>query len=219
MLAGPAARAHARDAARARRPEPRPQELDVGDEPVAARGRADGEGHEAGDAAAAGARRPRGRAQVRARRHARRARARERAPHGGARRGRRGREGAAARRSRSRSRAPSTTRRTCSAAIDEARAERDTVGGVVEVRARGVPPGLGSYATRDGRLDARLAAALMGIQAVKGVEIGDGFALAQTARLAGARRDRRRASCARRIAPAASRPACRTARRSSSARR
>src|SRR5690348_3467524 len=64
------------------------------------------------------------------------------------------------------------------AAIDEARAERDTVGGVVEVRATGVPPGLGSYATKDDRLDARLAFALMGIQAVKGVEIGDGFALA-----------------------------------------
>jgi chorismate synthase len=63
-------------------------------------------------------------------------------------------------------------------AIDEARADRDTAGGVVEVRATGVPPGLGSYATKDDRLDARLAAALMGIQAVKGVEIGDGFALA-----------------------------------------
>ena len=63
--------------------------------------------------------------------------------------------------------------------IDEARAERDTVGGVVEVRARGVPPGLGSYASKDERLDARLAAALMGIQAVKGVEIGDGFELAR----------------------------------------
>ena len=62
--------------------------------------------------------------------------------------------------------------------IDEARAERDTVGGVVEVRARGVPPGLGSYTTREDRLDGRLAAALMSIQAVKGVEIGDGFALA-----------------------------------------
>ena len=61
--------------------------------------------------------------------------------------------------------------------IDEARAERDTVGGVIEVRARGVPPGFGSYASRDERLDARLATALMGIQAVKGVEIGDGFAL------------------------------------------
>ena len=62
--------------------------------------------------------------------------------------------------------------------VDEARADRDTVGGIVEVRARGVPPGLGSYATKDGRLDARLAATLMGTQAVKGVEIGDGFALA-----------------------------------------
>jgi chorismate synthase len=63
-------------------------------------------------------------------------------------------------------------------AIDEARAERDTVGGIVEIRATGVPPGLGSYASKDDRLDARLAFALMGIQAVKGVEIGDGFALA-----------------------------------------
>src|SRR5437868_7509518 len=62
--------------------------------------------------------------------------------------------------------------------IDEARAERETVGGVVEVRATGVPPGLGSYATKEDRLDARLAAALMGIQAVKGVEVGAGFELA-----------------------------------------
>jgi chorismate synthase len=62
--------------------------------------------------------------------------------------------------------------------VDEAKADRDTVGGTVEVRARGVPPGLGSYATKDDRLDARLAAALMGIQAVKGVEIGEGFGLA-----------------------------------------
>jgi chorismate synthase len=62
--------------------------------------------------------------------------------------------------------------------VDEAKAGRDTVGGVVEVCAMGVPPGLGSYATKEDRLDARLAAALMGIQAVKGVEIGEGFALA-----------------------------------------
>jgi chorismate synthase len=62
--------------------------------------------------------------------------------------------------------------------VDEARAERDTVGGVVEVRARGVVPGLGTYAVKEQRLDARLAGALMGIQAVKGVEIGEGFALA-----------------------------------------
>jgi chorismate synthase len=62
--------------------------------------------------------------------------------------------------------------------VDEARKAQDTLGGIVEVRARGVPPGLGSYARKEDRLDARLAAALMGIQAVKGVEIGDGFALA-----------------------------------------
>jgi chorismate synthase len=63
--------------------------------------------------------------------------------------------------------------------VDAAKADRDTVGGVVEVRATGVPPGLGSYATKESRLDARLAAALMGIQAVKGVEIGAGFELAR----------------------------------------
>jgi chorismate synthase len=63
--------------------------------------------------------------------------------------------------------------------VDEARKARDTVGGVVEVRAAGVPPGLGSYAAKEDRLDARLAAAVMGIQAVKGVEVGDGFALAE----------------------------------------
>jgi chorismate synthase len=64
------------------------------------------------------------------------------------------------------------------AEVDAAKADRDTLGGVVEVRATGVPPGLGSYASREDRLDARLAATLMGIQAVKGVEVGDGFALA-----------------------------------------
>jgi chorismate synthase len=63
--------------------------------------------------------------------------------------------------------------------VDAARADRDTVGGIVEVRASGVPPGLGSYATKEDRLDARLGATLMGTQAVKGVEIGDGFALAE----------------------------------------
>jgi chorismate synthase len=64
-------------------------------------------------------------------------------------------------------------------ATDAARGDRDTLGGVVEVVAKGVPPGLGSYAEKTDRLDARLAGALMGIQAVKGVEIGDGFALAR----------------------------------------
>jgi chorismate synthase len=63
--------------------------------------------------------------------------------------------------------------------VDEARKARDTIGGVVEVRAHGVPPGLGSYVSRETRLDSRLAGAVMGIQAVKGVEIGDGFALAE----------------------------------------
>jgi chorismate synthase len=65
------------------------------------------------------------------------------------------------------------------AATDAARKDRDTLGGVVEVVATGVPPGLGSYAEKADRLDARLAAALMGIQAVKGVEVGDGFSLAR----------------------------------------
>ncbi|HEU0337575.1 MAG TPA: chorismate synthase [Gaiellaceae bacterium] len=65
------------------------------------------------------------------------------------------------------------------AATDAARAGRDTLGGIVEVVATGVSPGLGSYAEKGDRLDARLAAALMGIQAVKGVEIGEGFALAR----------------------------------------
>src|SRR5262249_48547452 len=65
------------------------------------------------------------------------------------------------------------------AATDAARSERDTLGGVVEVTATGVPPGLGSYAEKSDRLDARLATALMGIQAVKGVEVGDGVALAR----------------------------------------
>ena len=62
-------------------------------------------------------------------------------------------------------------------ATEAARTDRDTLGGIVEVTAEGVPPGLGSYAEKSARLDTRFAAALMGIQAVKGVEIGDGFAL------------------------------------------
>jgi chorismate synthase len=62
--------------------------------------------------------------------------------------------------------------------IDRMRKARDTVGGVFEVVAHGVPPGLGSYVHWDRRLDARLAGALMSIQSVKGVEVGDGFASA-----------------------------------------
>lgn len=60
--------------------------------------------------------------------------------------------------------------------IDAAKKDGDTLGGVVEVIAAGVPIGLGTHVDSSRRLDARLAAALMGIQAVKGVEIGDGFA-------------------------------------------
>ncbi|MFN8194254.1 MAG: chorismate synthase [Nocardioidaceae bacterium] len=65
-------------------------------------------------------------------------------------------------------------------AIEQAHKDGDTLGGVVEVLAYGLPPGLGSHVHWDRRLDARLAAALMGIQAIKGVEVGDGFALAAT---------------------------------------
>ncbi|EST39561.1 chorismate synthase [Streptomycetaceae bacterium MP113-05] len=66
------------------------------------------------------------------------------------------------------------------AEIDQAHKDGDTLGGVVEVLAYGAPVGLGSHVHWDRRLDARLAGALMGIQAIKGVELGDGFALART---------------------------------------
>ena len=61
------------------------------------------------------------------------------------------------------------------AEIADAHKDGDTLGGVVEVLAYGLPPGLGSHVHWDRRLDGRLAAALMGIQAIKGVEVGDGF--------------------------------------------
>ncbi len=64
------------------------------------------------------------------------------------------------------------------ARVDEAHEEGDTLGGVVEVVVHGLPPGLGSHVHWDRRLDSRLAGALMGIQAIKGVEVGDGFGLA-----------------------------------------
>ena len=64
------------------------------------------------------------------------------------------------------------------AEIDRVRKARDTVGGVFEVLAYGAPPGLGSYVHWDRKLDGRLAQALMSIQSVKGVEVGDGFATA-----------------------------------------
>ncbi len=61
------------------------------------------------------------------------------------------------------------------AEVEAARKDGDTLGGVVEVLAYGLPPGLGSHVHWDRRLDSQLAAALMGIQAIKGVEVGDGF--------------------------------------------
>ena len=64
------------------------------------------------------------------------------------------------------------------AEVDAVQQEGDTLGGVVEVLAYGLPPGLGSHVHWDRRLDGRLAAGLMGIQAIKGVEIGDGFEVA-----------------------------------------
>jgi len=63
--------------------------------------------------------------------------------------------------------------------VDLARKEGDTLGGVVEVVVHGLPPGLGSHVHGDRRIDARLAGALMGIQAIKGVEVGDGFRTAR----------------------------------------
>jgi chorismate synthase len=62
--------------------------------------------------------------------------------------------------------------------IESAHSDGDTLGGVVEVLAFNLPPGLGSHVHWDRRLDARLAAAMMGIQAIKGVEVGDGFTTA-----------------------------------------
>lgn len=61
------------------------------------------------------------------------------------------------------------------AEVDDAKKDGDTLGGVVEVLAYGLPPGLGSHVHWDRRLDGQLAQALMGIQAIKGVEVGDGF--------------------------------------------
>ena len=69
---------------------------------------------------------------------------------------------------------PATSERMV-AEVDDAHKAGETLGGVVEVVVDGLPPGLGSYVHWDRRLDARLAGALMGIQAIKGVEVGDGF--------------------------------------------
>jgi chorismate synthase len=65
------------------------------------------------------------------------------------------------------------------AEIEAAKKDGDTLGGVVEVVVTGLPVGLGSFVSGEQRLDSRLAAALMGIQAIKGVEVGDGFETAR----------------------------------------
>ena len=98
------------------------------------------------------------------------------------------------RRSRSRRCGPATRRSKTQATelIKAARTAGDTLGGVFEVIAYGVPIGLGTYGQWDERLDGRLAAAIMSIQSIKGVEIGDAFANAGALRLAGARRHRLR---------------------------
>ncbi len=64
------------------------------------------------------------------------------------------------------------------AEVDEAKKDGDTLGGVVEVVVHGLPPGLGSFTQWDRKLDAKLAAALLSIQAIKGFEVGDGFTTA-----------------------------------------
>jgi len=69
--------------------------------------------------------------------------------------------------------------KTMMAAVDEAKANGDTLGGIFEVIATGVPIGLGSHVSWDRRLDGKIAQAIMSINAVKGVEIGAGFALAE----------------------------------------
>ncbi|MGY1836782.1 chorismate synthase [Blastococcus sp. SYSU DS0510] len=73
---------------------------------------------------------------------------------------------------------PATSARM-TAEIDDARKNGDTLGGVIEVVVHGLPPGLGSHVHWDRRLDARLAAALMGVQSVKAVEVGDGLETAR----------------------------------------
>ena len=96
------------------------------------------------------------------------------------------------------------------AEVDAAHRDGDTLGGVVEVVAYGLPPGLGSHVHWDRRLDGRLAGALMSIQAIKGVEVGDGFTTA--ARRGSQAHDeidgqRRAASAGRPTGPAGSRAA------------
>ena len=104
------------------------------------------------------------------------------------------------------------------AAIDQAKAAGETLGGSLLVAARGVPPGLGSYASWDEKLDGRIGRALFSVPAVKAVEFGSAIAASRGPGSRGARRDRegaRTACAAAPTAPAASKPASRTARTSS----
>ena len=73
---------------------------------------------------------------------------------------------------------PATSERMV-AEIDDVRKNGDTLGGVIEVVVHGLPPGLGSHVHWDRRLDSRLAGALMGVQSVKAVEVGDGLETAR----------------------------------------
>jgi chorismate synthase len=74
----------------------------------------------------------------------------------------------------------SATTEAMVAEVDAARKDGDTLGGIVEIVVHGLPPGLGAHVHWDRRLDSRLAAAMVGIQAIKGVEIGDGFEVARS---------------------------------------
>ena len=102
------------------------------------------------------------------------------------------------------------------AEIDKAKRNGDTVGGIFEIVARGVPPGLGSFGQWDRKLDGRLAQALMSIHAVKAVSVGEGFSagagLAEPASTTRSCTTTRAACIVRAIAPEGSRAESRTAR-------
>ncbi len=102
------------------------------------------------------------------------------------------------------------------ARIDAAHEDNDTLGGTIEVLAHGVPPGLGSHVHFDRKLDARIAAACLSVQAMKGVEFGDGFDLASRPGSRPTTRSsvRTAATPGCRTAPVGSRPACPPASRS-----
>ena len=211
-----APRAHARQPRGAAGREPRLPQLGGADEPVAGRGRGR-RGPPAAPGPRRPGRRPEVRPHRRAQRararlgaRDRRARGRRRARQGAAARARRERLLARDPHRRGRPRPSATSSRpedfegvdespvrcldaeaseAMVAEIDTARKANESLGGVFEVRAFGLVPGIGSHISWEERLDGRLAGAIMSIQAMKGVGIGDGFDLAGRGRLAGARRD------------------------------